>query len=154
VHDAVHDLLANHIVGRKQAYAFAIRHLPDRIRRIPDCRTSRLHNLDSPLCRGPRWPCCRVGGTLARWVRVAAGLPGGTCDPSPDRSHALVLESVRGARVLGGPVLYRRYRELCMDALRTANQARAANPAMTSLFHAERQWRGVADARRWATYRA
>jgi hypothetical protein len=28
------------------------------------------------------------------------------------------------------------------------NKARAANPAMTSLFHAGRQWRGVADARR------
>ena len=29
------------------------------------------------------------------------------------------------------------------------NKARAANPAMASLFHAGRQWRGVADARRW-----
>jgi hypothetical protein len=28
------------------------------------------------------------------------------------------------------------------------NKARAANPAMTSLFHAGCQWRGVADARR------
>jgi hypothetical protein len=28
------------------------------------------------------------------------------------------------------------------------NDARAANPAMTALFHAGRQWRGVADARR------
>jgi len=28
------------------------------------------------------------------------------------------------------------------------NKARATNPAMTSLFHAGRQWRGVADARR------
>ena len=33
----------------------------------------------------------------------------------------------------------------------TSNKARAANPAMTSLFHAERQRRGVADARRSAT---
>jgi hypothetical protein len=30
------------------------------------------------------------------------------------------------------------------------NKARAANPATTSLFHAGSQWRGVADARRWA----
>lgn len=30
------------------------------------------------------------------------------------------------------------------------NKARAANSAMTSLFHAGRQWRGVADARRSA----
>jgi len=30
------------------------------------------------------------------------------------------------------------------------NNARAANPAMTSLFHAERQWRGVAHPDRWA----
>ena len=29
-----------------------------------------------------------------------------------------------------------------------AHKARAANPAMTSLFHAGRQWRGVADAQR------
>ena len=29
----------------------------------------------------------------------------------------------------------------------------AAHPAMTSLFHAGRQWRGVADARRWTASR-
>jgi len=27
--------------------------------------------------------------------------------------------------------------------------ARAANPAMTSVLHAERQWRRMADLRRW-----
>ena len=32
---------------------------------------------------------------------------------------------------------------------RPPNKARAANPAMASLFHAGRQWRGVADAPRW-----
>jgi hypothetical protein len=31
-----------------------------------------------------------------------------------------------------------------------ANKARPANPAMSSLFHAGRRWRGVADARRSA----
>jgi hypothetical protein len=30
-----------------------------------------------------------------------------------------------------------------------ANKAHAANPAMSTLFYAGRQWRGVADARRW-----
>jgi hypothetical protein len=32
---------------------------------------------------------------------------------------------------------------------RRPNKAHPANPAMTSLFHAGRQWRRVADARRW-----
>jgi len=30
------------------------------------------------------------------------------------------------------------------------NKAPTANPAMTSLFHAGRQWRGVAEVRRYA----
>ena len=34
---------------------------------------------------------------------------------------------------------------------RRLNKAHAANPAMSSLFHAERWWRGGADAQRWAT---
>jgi hypothetical protein len=33
---------------------------------------------------------------------------------------------------------------------RPPDKAHLANPAMTSLFHAGHQWRGVADARRWA----
>jgi len=34
---------------------------------------------------------------------------------------------------------------------RSPNQPDAANPAVTLLFQAERQWRGVADTGRWTT---
>ena len=37
-----------------------------------------------------------------------------------------------------------------MVTLTQANKPDAANPAMTSLFHAEHHWRGVVDPFRWA----
>jgi len=43
------------------------------------------------------------------------------------------------------PSSHRGYHEYLAMPL---NQAHAPNPAMTSWFHAGRQWRGVGDARR------
>ena len=62
----------------------------------------------------------------------------------------------RPLQVLGpqGPLLTNRMTELVTYGSvggvgRKPGPYPAANPAMTSLFHAGRQWRGVADARRY-----
>jgi hypothetical protein len=133
-------------VGRNRAYALTIRHLPDWIRRISDCRIPRLRDLDSSIRGGARQPDCGIHDTPAFGLGVDSGLPRGSFDPSPHRSDALVLESVRDSPVLGSPVLHRRHCQHSIDAMitpRTANKTldRMTRSAVSRTFQIGHRWR-------------